>query len=263
MMGIAVFLALCLVCGIALLRWGERWGSTVEERAREMPGDQYLAGGLPVRVGMTRAISIAAPPECVWPWIAQLGRGAGWYSIDRLDNGRKVSAWHIVSWIPKPRLGDATAIGYLRHLDAGRALAWWVDGVRFLGSRARMVASFGLEPEGQGTRLVIRMSADAAGPAAHIAMLVFRVVDSIMARRQLLGIRNRVEYCQAAHGNPRDLETGARDQYQFYQVLYATGESAGVAGKEDGARWRQSAIEDGILQAGTTTSDSADDSRAV
>lgn len=263
MMWIAVLLALCLVCGIALLRWGERWGSTVEERAREMPGDQYLAGGLPVRVAMTRAISIAAPPDCVWPWIAQLGRGAGWYSIDWLDNGGKVSAWHIVSWIPEPQLGDATAIGYLRHIDAGRALAWWVDGVPFLGSRARLVASFELEPEGQGTRLMSRMSADAVGPSARLAMLVFRVVDSIMARRQLLGIRNRVEYCQAAHANPRDLETGARDQYQLYQVLYATGESAGVAGKEDGARWRQSAIDDGIIQGGSTMSNRVDDSRVV
>jgi len=197
---------------------------------------------------MTRAISISAPPEHVWPWIAQLGRGAGWYSIDHLDNGRRVSAWHIVSWIPAPRVGDATAIGYLRQIVAGRALAWWVDGVRFVGSRARLVTCFGLHAEGRGTRLISRMSADAVGPAAHISLLVFRVVDSIMARRQLLGIRDRVEHCEAGHANLRDPETGARDQYQLYEALYATGDSAGVAGKEDGARWRQSAIEDGILQ---------------
>jgi len=249
MIWIAALLALCFVGGSVLLRWGARWGSTPAERAREMPGDEYFEGSSPARVVMTRAISISAPPEQVWPWIAQLGRGAGWYSIDRLDNGRRTSAWHIVSWIPEPRLGDATAIGYLRHVVAGRSLAWWVNGVRFVGSRSRLTTYFGLHAEGRGTRLIGRMSADAVGPAAPIALLVFRAVDSIMARRQLLGIRDRVEHHEAGNANPRDPETGARDQYQFYEVLYATGESAGVAGKEDGARWRRSAIEDGILRA--------------
>ncbi|UCF46998.1 MAG: hypothetical protein JSU89_07405, partial [Myxococcales bacterium] len=96
---IAVFIALALL-GAALLRWGTRWGSTPEERARKMPGDEYLDGGPRARVAMTRAILIHAPPERVWPWLSQLGRGAGWYSVDWLDNGRKTSAWHIVSWIP-------------------------------------------------------------------------------------------------------------------------------------------------------------------
>jgi hypothetical protein len=247
MISFAVLLAVCVVGGFMLLRWGTRWGSTPGERALELPGDDYLDKGSRRRAIMTRAISIDAPPERVWPWIAQLGRGAGWYSIDRLDNGRRASAWHIVSWIPEPRPGDATAIGYLRHVDAGRSLAWWVDGVRFVGSRSRLTTYFGIHAEGRGTRLISRMSADAVGPAAPIALWVFRVIDSIMARRQLLGVRDRVEHHEAGVLNPIDPETGARDQYQFYEVLYATGESAGVEGKEDGARWRRSAIEDGIL----------------
>jgi hypothetical protein len=196
---------------------------------------------------MTRGISISAPPGRVWPWIAQLGRGAGWYSVDWLDNGRRISARHVVSWVPAPRLGDATAIGYLRHVVEGRTLAWWVDDVRFIGSRARLVTYFGLVAEGRGTRLISRMSADAAGPAAHFSLLVFRIVDSIMARRQLLGIRERVEYREAQSRSPRDPETGARDQYQLYEVLYANGESAGVEGKEHGAKWRQKAMQDGVL----------------
>jgi hypothetical protein len=250
MIWMATLLALVVVGGSAFLRWGTRWGSTPEERARRLPGDEYLEGGPPARVAMTRAISIGAPPERVWPWIAQLGRGAGWYSIEWLDNGRRASAWHIVSWIPEPRLGDATAIGYLRQIDPGQALVWWADGARFLGSRARLVAYFGLGREGRGTRLITRWSADATGPTARLALLVFRLVDSVMARRQLLGTRDRVEYSESNHPKPRNPETGARDQYQLYEVLYATGESAGMAGKESGARWRQSALEDGILQGG-------------
>ena len=145
-------------------------------------------------------------------------------------------------------MGDATAIGYLRHVDAGLYLGWWVDGVRFFGSRSRLTTYLGLHAEGRGTRLISRMSADAVGPSAPIALWVFGVVDSIMARRQLLGIRHRVEHHDAGDANPRDPETGARDQYQLYEVLYANGESAGVAGTEDGGRWRRSAIEDGILR---------------
>lgn len=243
---IVILLAL-LVGGSALLRWGTRWGSTPQERATEMPGDEYLAGGPPARVAMTRAISIGAPPERVWPWVAQLGRGAGWYAVDWLDNGRKTSARHIVSWIPEPRLGDATAIGYLRHIDTKRSLAWWVAGARFAGARTRLVSSYRLDPEGAGTRLISRMSADATGLTAHTALLVFRVVDSIMARSQLLGIRDRVERHETGDKDPESAETGARDQYQLYEVLYADGESAGAPGKEHAARWRQAAFEDGVL----------------
>jgi hypothetical protein len=243
---VALLLILVLGGGLAL-RWGTRWGSTPDERGRDMPGDDYLAGDSSKPVALTRAISIDAPPEQVWPWIAQAGRGAGWYSIDWLDNGRRVSARHIVSWIPEPALGDATAIGYLRYIDPERALAWWTDGVQFFGSRARLVTSLGLYPEGRGTRLVSRMSADAAGVMAPIALMVFRFVDSIMATRQLLGIRDRVEVGEEVHAISSASETGAGDQYQLYEVLYADGESAGLEGKEHAARWRESAIEDGIL----------------
>lgn len=245
---IALFVALVFLAGAVLLRWGMGWGSTPEERARQLPGDGYLEGDLRARVAMTRAISISAPPEHVWPWISQLGRGAGWYSIDWLDNGRKVSAWHIVSWIPEPLLGDATAIGYLRDLSRGRSLAWWLDGGSFLGSRARLVTCFELSAQEQGTRLLSRISADASGPSAHIALLAFRVIDSIMACRQLIGLRDRVEYCEQANASLRDPETGDRDQYQHFEIRYASGDGAGTAGKEGGAKWRQAAIRDGVLE---------------
>jgi hypothetical protein len=192
-----------------------------------MPGDEWLDEGPGARVVMTRDVSIAAPPDAVWPWIAQLGRGAGWYSIDWLDNGRRTSARRIVSWIPEPRIGDATAIGTLRHIDPGRSLAWFIEDVPFCGARARLVTSYVLEPAGGGTRLVSRMSADATGAAARFALLVFRFIDAIMARAQLRGIRARAEA-----GPAGDPETGARDQYQLYEVAYADGTTAGVPGRK-------------------------------
>ncbi|MBI2567841.1 MAG: hypothetical protein HYV63_12490 [Candidatus Schekmanbacteria bacterium] len=238
-----------MICVAAFVRWGTRWGATAAERSAPMAGDDWLEGGPAARVAMTRGLSINRTPEIVWPWIAQLGRGAGFYSIDWLDNGRRSSARHLVSWIPAARLGDASAIGYLRHLQPGRELAWWVPGERFLGATTRMAVSAALRPDGQGARLVIRISGDAAGPGSWLVGLLFPVVDSIMARRQLLGIRERAERHGARTADPEAPETGARDQYQFFEVIYASGERAGVAGKEAAALWRAAALEAGAVEA--------------
>ncbi|NNG17698.1 MAG: hypothetical protein HKM89_14575 [Gemmatimonadales bacterium] len=250
---VVLYLAAALVLAATILAlflaWGSNWGATPEERAQAMPGDAYLADGPPVRVAMTRAISIQAEPEIVWPWLAQLGRGAGWYSIDRLDNGGKDSARHIVSWVPPPEVGDASPVGYLRHIEPGRALVWWLGGLQYVGATTRLVTDIQIAPEQGGTRLITRMSADAAGRTARVSLLVFRFIDSIMASRQLLGIQRRIERYEARHDNPEVPETGARDQYQLYEVIYASGESAGVTGKEHAADWRQTAIEDGVLSA--------------
>jgi hypothetical protein len=248
--GFVVGALVLLVAGLALfLWWGSNWGATSDEQAAAMPGDAYLEGKPRARVAMTRAVSVRARPEVVWPWLAQLGRGAGWYSVDRLDNGGKASARHIVSWIPEPREGDAAAIGYLRRIDPGRGLTWWLKELGFVGAHVRLVVDIDLRPEGDGSRLVTRMSGDASGATAALALLVFRFMDSVMAVRQILGIRERVERYGARAENTQDPETGAKDQYQLYEIIYASGERAGVPGKERGPEWRQSAIDDGILPA--------------
>jgi hypothetical protein len=241
---------LLLACGaLLLLRRGMRWGATGEERVAPMPADDWFDGDARPRTVMTRAISIAAPTETVWPWLAQVGRGAGWYSIDWLDNGRRRSASHLVSWIPALRLGDATAIGYVRHVEPGSSLAWWADGAPFMGASARLAVGMSLQSEGDGSRLVIRMTGDASGLMARPALLVFQVIDSIMARKQLLGIKRRVEQYGARTEDPNVSESGARDQYQEYEIMYADGERGGAPGVEQGAHWRQAAIEDGVVEA--------------
>lgn len=68
-----------------------RWGATPEEAGGSLPGDDLLVdAGVPAS---TMATTIAAPPERVWPWLAQMGCDrAGWYSWDRLDNAGRPSA---------------------------------------------------------------------------------------------------------------------------------------------------------------------------
>jgi uncharacterized protein YndB with AHSA1/START domain len=55
----------------------------------------------------THAITIDAPPERVWPWIAQMGAGrAGWYSWDAIDNGGTPSASRVVPELQTVVPGD-------------------------------------------------------------------------------------------------------------------------------------------------------------
>src|SRR5512135_2927391 len=71
-------------------RWHLRWGATDEEVRGPMPGDEIVPRA---PFNATRAITIAAPPDSVWPWIVQLGyRRAGWYTYDLLDNAGYESA---------------------------------------------------------------------------------------------------------------------------------------------------------------------------
>lgn len=61
-----------------------RWGATDEERQAVLPGDELLANP---SVSTTRALTIDAPPDAVWPWLVQMGQDrAGLYSYDWLEN---------------------------------------------------------------------------------------------------------------------------------------------------------------------------------
>lgn len=243
----AVLLGVSAVVAARLVRRGRTWGSSPAERALRLPGDEYLDGGSEARTAMTRAVSISAPPEVVWPWLAQMGRGAGWYSYDRADNGGRISAQHIVSWIPAPCVGDASALGWLRDLEPGRALTWWLPGDEAFGTTLRMVVDVRLDPQNDGSRLVIRVSGGATGPIGALVLRGFEAVDSLMAVRQLRGIKMRAEAFGARTTDHRAPETGDRAQYQEYEAVYASGERAGVPRSEKAGRWRQDAVARGVV----------------
>jgi hypothetical protein len=61
-----------------------RWGATAAEVARRLPGDELIPH--PASVS-TRAITIQAPVERVWPWVLQTGQErGGLYSYQWLEN---------------------------------------------------------------------------------------------------------------------------------------------------------------------------------
>jgi hypothetical protein len=80
----AAEIALTLLGAPLLRRRYNRWGATDEECAAPLPGDGLVPAPI---IGYTRAITIAAPPQRVWPWLVQIGadRG-GLYSFTGLEN---------------------------------------------------------------------------------------------------------------------------------------------------------------------------------
>ena len=60
------------------------WGATREELRKPLPGDELVPDAA---VQSTRAVTVDAPAEAVWPWLAQLGQDrAGFYSYEWLEN---------------------------------------------------------------------------------------------------------------------------------------------------------------------------------
>jgi hypothetical protein len=81
-----------------------RWGATDADVAEAMPGDDRVADP---SFDATRAITIEAPPERVWPWLVQIGYGkAGFYSYDLFDNAARQNADRILPEYQEPKVGD-------------------------------------------------------------------------------------------------------------------------------------------------------------
>jgi len=171
----------------AIKPWHLRWGATDEEIARVMPGD-----GLAAEAGAaTRAISIDAGVEEVWPWLLQLGWGkAGWYSYDWIDNDFKPSADRIMSEHQNLAAGDeilmAPGMGLtVQSVDRPRSIVSVMND----GSTSWCLA---LYPTSDGpTRLVSRWR-----PNLGLPLLMLAVVEPgafIMEQKMLRGIRDRVE----------------------------------------------------------------------
>jgi hypothetical protein len=110
----------------------------------------------------THAITINAPPDQVWPWIAQMGAGrAGWYSWDAIDNGATPSSTsvrpelqEIVPGDIMPAVPGATDAFVIAAVDPRRELVLTVPD----GHGGSAVAwEHVLEPlSGGRTRLLVR-----------------------------------------------------------------------------------------------------------
>jgi hypothetical protein len=78
------FVVVMLAFFLFVRPWYLQWGATDEETRRPLPGDEIV----PNAPGQeTRAITIHASVDRVWPWLAQLEQDrGGFYSFDLLEN---------------------------------------------------------------------------------------------------------------------------------------------------------------------------------
>jgi hypothetical protein len=166
-----------------------------DEARRPLPGDDLLPGA---KDQWTHAITIAAPPSDVWPWLVQLGcRRAGWYSYDGIDNGGIPSAERIVPELQHVEVGDLFAWtpdaydGFIvKAVEPKRALVIGGDA----GSLYRVSWAFVLEPiDDSHTRLFTRARGECERLAGKFRLLVFHPVHFAMQRKQLLNIKRRAE----------------------------------------------------------------------
>lgn len=173
--------------GMSLLNWG----ATEDEMTGPVVGDEICSNA---RVIATRSITVAAPPENVFPWIRQMGFGrAGWYSYDWIDNlGRKSAQvlhpeWqgvHPGSVVPGGPTAFEAAIVKFPHAFVLR--------LQPKGRRAHRLCfslAYDLRDDPAGCRLVTRMRAriDVPGGVAFEKLLL-APGDGIMVRKQLLNI---------------------------------------------------------------------------
>jgi hypothetical protein len=210
--GLIVALALAAIAAnyLAYTRpWFLQWGATPDELTRVLPGDEIVANAASQ---YTRAVTIHAPAEHVWPWLAQLGQDrGGFYSFDLLENivgcqmpvhdvlRPEKQTWHEGDrlWMyPKEKAGGvgfATLQAYL----PGRAMGFATRAPgTMLNEPEDGSWSFVLEPiDGRTTRFLIRGRLAPGRSTAGLAFdrLFFEPVHFFMERRMMLGIKALAE----------------------------------------------------------------------
>ncbi len=175
------------------------WGTTPEEATGCLPGDELLDRADLVA---TRAITIDASPDAVWPWLVQMGPGRGGaYTYDWIENLLGLDMHSTDRIHPEwqdlelgDTLGEGMGPGAMRVeiLEPEETLAWRsADGT--------WVWTFVLvEREDGGTRLLSRNRIAMDGSlGSRVGMLVMEPGSLVMERKMLLGIKRRAEQLAA------------------------------------------------------------------
>jgi hypothetical protein len=194
------------------------WGATSEEQRMQLPGDE-IASGVPAQY--TKAVTIQAPPEAVWPWLAQIGdRRAGWYSYDWIERFVFLGTVHYIEGthsatrihpeLQQLHVGDQINTGTVGKFAVGNPVTVLQPG------RALVIGTwaFILQPlPGGRTRLLVRnrdwgyLRAAAprqfALPRAALSVIDYLIGDPLhfaMERKMMLGLKQRAESAATQRG---------------------------------------------------------------
>jgi hypothetical protein len=193
-LGLIIFVVTYLV---VIKPWHRAWGATAEETRSLMVGDERVANP---NYDTTRAVTINARPEKVWPWLVQMGyRRGGLYSYDWIDRLQKIldrpSATTILPEFQGLKAGDEIPIGGgpgwpVSLLEPNKSM---VLDIRQPG--IHVTWSWLLVPvDKDGTRLVLRIRG-----RLEVQLQTLPIValldpgEFTMVRKMLTGIKQRVE----------------------------------------------------------------------
>lgn len=248
---LGVFAGLVLIYAVAWRPWILSWGANDADRDRPLPGDEVLGA---TEIGNTRAITIDAPVEKVWPWLAQLGQDrGGFYSYEVLEDlagTDMTNADRILpdeqEWKPGDKLwmyppGKLVNVGGvpLRAHVPERALVFATRQLQTPQDQPHDGTwAFVLEPIGsERTRFLVRSRAKVAGTGfwAGFETFVFQPMHFVMERKMMKELAARAE------GKP--YSTYARDTAEVITwaatfVLFLVAAVAVVRRK----RWRRALV---------------------
>jgi hypothetical protein len=191
-----------------------RWGATHDEQHQVLPGDELMTR---TDLESTRAVTIRATPDRVWPWLAQLGQGrGGLYSYDRLENliGCDIHSsdvvlpqWQQIAEGDQVKLAPQLALDVAR-VDQGTALV--LRGGIPMGSTAPPFDfswAFVLQRDADGgTRLLVRERYRYTRRWAALIVEPTELVSLVMSTRMLRGIKQRAEDAPFTTPTPRSVE---------------------------------------------------------
>ena len=179
-----------------------RWGAADEEVEEPLPGDDLIVSP---NLVASRAITIRASADQVWPWIAQLGQGrGGFYSYDFLENlagcnihsaDRIRPEWQDVGVGDEVKLHPEVALE-VAVLEPGRSLVLR-GGVLPIGNTLPpydFTWAFVLHDRpDQMTRLVVRERYAYTQWWAPLIVEPAEAISFAMSQKMLRGIRDRAE----------------------------------------------------------------------
>jgi hypothetical protein len=187
-----------------------RSGITAEEGRRGLPGDELVRNPM---WEATRAITIDAPVDDVWPWVAQMGYGrGGWYGwnplegadtgVDRLLTVDEPSEGDV--WLDGPGCNETKGAWVVKTVDKPRTLVLYtlrdpVNGRELQpGTSHRPWIQSGwsfhlLRSRTASTRLLVRTRVVVRPRWALLPLKWMGAGDTVMQRRLLVGIKIRSE----------------------------------------------------------------------
>lgn len=194
--------------------WRKRWGARPGEPDPTMLGEDLVADAA---WEFTRAVSIAAPPENVWPWIVQIGQGrGGFYSFERLENviGCRITNADVI--LPEHQtlaVGDSIRLHptapplHVALMEPGRSLVLTSrPGDDAPGAPSThttdSVWAFHVVPNGHNASRLIERGKSGFGSSMaerlFFSPLLLEPVGFVMSREMLLAVKERAESLRSA-----------------------------------------------------------------